>query len=204
MGVIAMSSAKRVPKLEATAYHEAGHAYLAVERRLPFHHVTIDPSDDYLGHLLRKAWPESFQPDIESTVRTTNRLDAYLFMVQAGRIAEYVRTGRFNNVGARQDAENAVSLGLYLHHDPDVLSAYLQYVDVALKAMLRCPHHWMSVDAIAKALLKSTTLKAAEVRRIVKNAMESELKSRLGDRYLSPTERRQPQQLRKGRRRQLA
>ena len=50
--------------LQSTAYHEAGHAVMAWDQGLKFHHVTIKPHGDSLGHVLpNKANVASFAWD---------------------------------------------------------------------------------------------------------------------------------------------
>jgi len=168
---VSMAMRQRVSALEATAFHEAGHAFLAVERRLPLRYVTIEPNEDSLGHIRGKAWPESFRPDINADRQTTKRLEDQVLMVMAGGVAEYLRTGRRNNVGASGDFHQAVDIAGYLHPDETVLSAYLKFVDAYLVSMLSPVewknYRWSMVERIAEALLTSTTLTPSEVRRLV-------------------------------------
>jgi ATP-dependent Zn protease len=53
---MAVKARKATKREEATAYHEAGHAVIAVAVRRPFRYVTISPSEDALGHVLHPPW----------------------------------------------------------------------------------------------------------------------------------------------------
>jgi hypothetical protein len=162
----------KTPKLEATAYHEAGHAFVAVERRLPFKYVTIEETDDSLGHILGKPLGGWFRPDINDDRRTKQRLEDKLHMLLAGGVAECLRTGRRNRVGASQDYKQAVDVGGYLHGDLDVLSKYLDFVDVYLRSWLSPVvgweySPWVRLSCIANALLEHKTLTSTAVRRLL-------------------------------------
>jgi ATP-dependent Zn protease len=129
--------------LAATAFHEAGHAFLAVERKLPFHYVTIVDKDDSLGHLQSKAWPASMEHlDVDINSVTRKRIDSFVMMVLAGAVAERNVTGRRNHLGASADYDAAVKLGGILYPDSDVLMAYLKFVDSQLRSLLKPVDDW--------------------------------------------------------------
>jgi hypothetical protein len=63
--IMSSSPAKRDYELQATAYHEAGHAVVALLLGLKFRHVTIEPDSDSLGHLKCDRHPKWFNPKID-------------------------------------------------------------------------------------------------------------------------------------------
>src|SRR5438128_1821436 len=50
------ATAKQADHLNATAYHEAGHAVAACLLNRPFHHVSIEPDAGSRGHVIFKEF----------------------------------------------------------------------------------------------------------------------------------------------------
>lgn len=99
--------------LEATAYHEAGHAIVTHWHGMKYRRVTIKPGDDYLG----RVQGQRTQFDIEHH-RLTNPGGARLRkwtetrtqILLAGGIAERRFTGQDNQPGSEDDLSNAFDI----------------------------------------------------------------------------------------------
>lgn len=72
--------------LRATAYHEAGHAVVALWRGNTPKTITIVPDETTLGRVTHAPYPSWFRPDIEATVRIRRLVDG------ASLHQSYVRT----------------------------------------------------------------------------------------------------------------
>ncbi len=82
------------PKLRATAYHEAGHAVMALALGRAIQKVTIAPNQNYLGACqIQKG---RFKP-------TKDWLEDEMLILFAGMVAEAQVTGRYCPNGAAQD-----------------------------------------------------------------------------------------------------
>lgn len=92
---------------ELTAYHEAGHALMAIlqEESDPIHKATIIPRGRALGMVMRL--PESDRVSI-----TKEKLNADLIVAMGGRIAEELHTGNPDKVttGASGDIQQATDM----------------------------------------------------------------------------------------------
>jgi ATP-dependent Zn protease len=156
-------------QLQATAYHEAGHAVAAFWHRLNFRHVTIEPGDDSLGHMLHVKLRDSFRPDIEVTPAVRDRLERGVVVCYAGPTAERKFTGRHNHVGAGGDRHNALVLGGYVGGEGKALEAYMRWLWIRAETLWDFAPRWKQVEAVAAGLLNRTTLTAREVQVIIRD-----------------------------------
>jgi hypothetical protein len=156
-------------KLEATAYHEAGHAvgYLAQFRR--FNYVTIEPEENTLGRCVAvKPLPVAIQYD--QSYRAKRRIEQEAIIAAAGNIAERFFTKMRIVVGSCSDYCSVFDL-LSLHSgDTDEVSAYHALVAIRARNLLLHPFHWVIVEAIAEALLARRTLTYSQARAIAQLA----------------------------------
>ena len=101
-----MGSATRNHRFR-TAYHEAGHAVVAMLKGRRFRHATIvpDDGDGSLGHVHFRL-SRAFSPDnwsagnwVLDDGRKAKRLDDEVCILVAGMAAEAIYTGRRNSRG---------------------------------------------------------------------------------------------------------
>lgn len=148
----------------ATAYHEAGHAVVAVEERLGIRLVTIVPNEELLGFVLEAPLPRDFKPDIGMNSRIRNRIESEARVCFAGHIAQKRAYPRSHRLDGR-DIQRAVDLVSYLVPQSKVLGAYLNLL--YLQAENLVDFNWQEIEAVANALLERDTISGSEVRRIV-------------------------------------
>ena len=80
-------------RLEATTYHEAGHAVAAYLLKQPIRYVTVLPGEDgSLGHCAYAPPGEGFRPDVNVDMRTRARLEAMIMTAYAGAAAQVMST----------------------------------------------------------------------------------------------------------------
>jgi ATP-dependent Zn protease len=158
-------------KLEATAYHEAGHVVAAFLLHRGFRTVTIIPKEDSLGHMLKTAPPRNLHPDYQTDARAEIWLRREITICLAGPVAEKLHTGRGNwRIGGSSDFHHAVDWASDIMGDPDEIGAYLDWLTLVTKNMLKHPHHWPIVQALAAELLSRRTVGPRRARALMREA----------------------------------
>lgn len=164
------------PSPEVIAHHEAGHAVVAVYLGLPLDHVSIEPSDWYLGLV---------KIDVQSLVLRNDRelracLDAGIVGALGGLAAEGVFFGDEAAIGdgAIGDVTSALILiasllpqrrkrqlaqGSEDEAIGDIEDRLPRYLARARRLIQKHQHE---VAAVARALLKRRTLAAIEVESL--------------------------------------
>lgn len=161
-----MSKKRKPNQLRATAYHEAGHAVACWKMRMAIRKATVAPDDDSLGHVSRYPCP-AFHPDYKTNPKTIVRLIDYVVMCFAGSEAEARLCGRRNNVGAQQDYSNAHGAASHLCGSDRSTEAFLRWGRLQAADMIGAEMIWMLIQAVAKSLLRETTLTGKQVRNVI-------------------------------------
>lgn len=139
--------------LEDTAYHEAGHAVAAVAFRRPFHYVTIEPCEESLGHVMFRKFKASFNPELNSDLRTRVICEnnAIISLVGPTAAAHFRRREKW--LGADQDGQKATNIMSYLCRGGEELRAYMDLIGVWSKNFVRDEVHWAQIEAAAHMLV---------------------------------------------------
>lgn len=179
-----MSASKKAArerrKLEATAYHEAGHAVACIVLEHPFLSATIIATDETLGSITKRPVPPSITREDELTHRSRRWIEREILCWLAGLAAEQRWTGRNNWRGARSDISWVVELGAFLHQaGTKVLDKYLDYMIERARDLVSAPQNWLRIEALATALLERRTLSAREAKRLCLEAMKDRVKADL-------------------------
>lgn len=173
-------------RIEATAYHEAGHAVVGwfegVPRRLLEASIVPDEAEGTLGHVKRgrSARVRDSEPDEHGEPRVVwrpfdpsadrrlaeHRLRPSIVELYAGVIAEKRYTGRrYNWRGSEIDLTQAADLVGHIagsERQAQKLSEYLWVIaedDVAL--------NWTDIDRVARELLVRKTLSGHAIRKLL-------------------------------------
>lgn len=159
--------------LRRTAIHEAGHVVMLMEHEFPFDHVTIDPTDDYLGVVTHKL-----SVDLRTTLECGGLLEVstaaekLVRVSLAGAIAvgiHYGRRGRWR--GAEGDFHNIASYMLAAHgQDGPHLQTHMRHLKFQTEDLLARPGPRWQTKVIAAALLKHRTLSEEEVNKALQEA----------------------------------
>ena len=174
-------------RLEATAYHEAGHAVVArVGCVMPFREVSIvpDEKEGSLGHV--RYWYPPFRGDniyLEDDQRTRTKVEKIIMRALAGGVAEEMYTGQENREGASEDLESAQAYAEALCHGyfPES-EAHLQYLRARTKHILQ--RQWEQVEDLATALLERKRVKSKEVSQIWAAGIQRRKEAWAADRQL--------------------
>lgn len=144
--------------IEATAYHEAGHAVIGVLNRHTPRYVTIAPRRAGLDGLSRhRTQTRAHEPSrtlIESAIMTS----------LAGQMAEERATGH-PSTGSDHDDEAVADLALRYHHDEGVRDAFVAWLTERTRCDLDT--YWPAIELVATMLLWNERLTGAEVRAAV-------------------------------------
>jgi ATP-dependent Zn protease len=157
--------------LERTAYHEAGHAVVAMKLNQKFHHVTIEPEEGSLGHILHDKLSRRFRPDVEMGFRTREKIENHCLISMAGMAAESKFIGSETWEGGGSDKDRAIVFASYLYFDSEIVGPYILFMRARADSLMRSARVWSQVEAVAAALLEHRTLTWDRVEEIYKAAM---------------------------------
>ena len=150
-----------------TAYHEAGHAVMALILDRPIQKVSIQPDEKRLGHCEVK----------KGVIRPSDdRLEADMLILLAGPAAEAVIAGRYNWNGAALDLRGVHRLAMMRG------GAEKQAERLARRMLSRAEHllaqdaHWRAVELIAAELVTHQIISGRAARHLFERAVrEAEL-----------------------------
>ncbi|MCE2814752.1 MAG: hypothetical protein LW850_30555 [Planctomycetaceae bacterium] len=154
--------------LRATAYHEAGHAVMAMILGRAVQKVTIVPGQSHLGAQrlgachLQKGKSRGAQDYLEDEV----------MILLAGMVAESQITGQYCQQGAAQDLR-FVRRMLQTRNDGE-----RQIQRLEKRLLSKTEHHlldaqsWRAVEAIAAELVKSQTISGRAVKHLYEQSLK--------------------------------
>lgn len=165
---------KSTRRLTTTAYHEAGHAVAAYLLHWPIRSVAIVPSEDgeTLGMCRLAGWGRRTSPEWDASPWTIRRVRRCIMHYLAGHVAERRVRGRNNWQGSRGDLMSATYMVMYLVGSPEETGPEMDRLWRATEQLLNESRAWAAVMALAEALLKQPTLRAQEVRMVIRQALE--------------------------------
>jgi ATP-dependent Zn protease len=151
------------PLDRATAYHEAGHAVVALALDRPVHKVTILPKAQRLGACeFRKGVQRPSDDWIETSI----------LIALAGMVAEARVTGRYCPLGASQDLKVVRKLA--------ALRASERAIDRLERRMLAKTENllgdealWQAVELIANELLEHGQISGRAARHFYEQALKA-------------------------------
>ena len=153
---------------ELIAYHEAGHALMAVLLGGEVRSVTIEPDND--------DGPDR-QGDTQVLWRRSRMSDkqfaeAAIQVSLAGPVAEMIYSGDPYHPGLiaewAADWEEAWQAAALLHRDERQRLAFLEQTSIRLHRQLQQNEIWAALAALADNLLAHETLEAEQVEEIVR------------------------------------
>jgi len=153
---------------EVSAYHEAGHAFMAIYVGARICSVTIEPDRDdgperYAD--IQVEWPVG-----QMTVREQREKE--ILVALAGPAAEMIHTGEPNHPGFVSEwaADWKIAWNAAASQFPNERKrlTHLEQTSVKLYRLLNQDHHWAALAAIVDNLLAHETLEGEEVEDIVR------------------------------------
>jgi ATP-dependent Zn protease len=160
-------------ELKRTAYHEAGHAFVAWRERLPVKRATIKPHDGLLGAVrhgsgfMAKQLADIDRAEITPAIR--GKLEKHIRVLLAGWLAERHYDRAANEESAHTDFRNAIDYMMVMTSSQREMDLYFALLRYQTTTMLRIG--WPHVKALAAALLESETLRGKDVAAIIYKSM---------------------------------
>ncbi len=142
------------PKLVATAYHEAGHAVIALTLGRAVERVTIVPNQGYLGacHMQKTR----VKP-------TKDWLEDEILILLAGMVAESRVTGQYS-AGASQDLRGVRRLALMRADGQKQVERLERRLLDKTEYLVNDDVHWTAIQTIARELLLHQTISGRAAR----------------------------------------
>jgi len=156
-------------ELTATAYHEAGHAVMAMFVGRPIKKVTIRPGNSRIGQ------PRLGVCEIEKgrTKPSKNGLDDEIMILLAGMVAEARFTGQYCRVGAGQDLRAIERLLQDRAGNERQLERLQRRLLDKTEHLLDDRGHAQAIEQIAQALIANQTISGRAVRHLFNQSINS-------------------------------
>ena len=152
---------------ERVAYHEAGHAVVCIHERVGLQSVTIAPRAGQAGCRIRRGRPRSSEREPHGGSAVQRRMESYVKIALAGRLAEWIHSKEWNDARAESDLRNAVDLVAWFVAEDAERDRLLGRLQRETEALLRKERVWRGVEALARALLRENTLEPKRAEAIV-------------------------------------
>ena len=151
------------PRDEATAYHEAGHAVVALALGRPVHHVTIRPDREYLGTCeFRKP---AFRP-------SEDWLEREILIALGGLAAEARHTGSYAWDEAGRDRKFVRRLAVQRAGERGAERLERRLLAKA-EHLLSREEHWRAVELIATELLRRGSISGRAARHLFEQGCQT-------------------------------
>ena len=147
----------------ATAYHEAGHAVVALAVGRPVHKVSIRPKADWLGRCeFRKG---VFRP-------SDDWLEDEILIALAGLAAEARHTGTYDRDAAGRDLRYVRRLAVHRASER-TLDRFERRMLAKTENLLAAEGNWAAVELIAGELLKLGEISGRAARHFYDRGLSS-------------------------------
>ena len=159
-------------RLDATAYHEAGHtiALWRLETRVASC-VTIEPDED--------SWGVMFDPNTMRGIvgldigdvppRVQRRAENLMVIFLAGQAAQRrhnPRTVRLHHSGSDREKVCAI-LSFLCAPSSEIFPAYYRLMDLRARALVQSQVNWRAIGILARELLQRRTLSGNTLREFI-------------------------------------
>ena len=153
-------------QIEATAYHEAGHAVIAYMLGYRPQSVTIVPTVDWAGHIVHANPLYGFQHDIDGSDEARLRVESFMTICFAGPIAQKLYNPRsWRRAHGQWDYDKIAELSLRVCGSPEQAAAFIRWREITARDMVRA--HWLRVQLVAGQLLQRQRLSHTDLDAIV-------------------------------------
>jgi len=144
------------PSDEATAYHEAGHAVVALALGRPIHRVSVLPDGQFLG--LCRFGKGVFRP-------SEDWLEREILIALGGLAAEALHTGTYAWDGAARDQQYVRGLAVQRAGERQAERLERRMLAKA-EHLLSQQGHWRAVELIAAELLQRGVISGRAARHL--------------------------------------
>ena len=157
----------------AAAFHEAGHAFLAWDLKIPFSRkgVTIPQDEGQSSFRQQRAFEDVHQAiDVSDNGRL--RMERAVQVCLAGIEAQQrYRPSSIEDWHGTEDYHQAVSLiGDFAPH-PRELAPYIELLRIRVQIRLEAQYGWKCVEALAAAFFEKKALSREEISNLIEATM---------------------------------
>jgi ATP-dependent Zn protease len=147
-----------------TAYHEAGHAVMAVLCGQHVTEVEIVGDAEHSGSVQSLRFAEEDASEVDPSIASAPT-ERRLLCTAAGMVAEAMVSGRRGWDESCEDLDAAVRLAMQVVGDCERVIPYLESVREHTEDLLE--KNWPAVEALARALMDRGRMSGDEVRRLL-------------------------------------
>ena len=148
--------------LWATAYHEAGHAIIALANKIAVYSVSIKPEGTTLGQALIRNVMAGRGVDCDISTQNRLRMERYSKALLAGPIAErkFVKSdgGRYRCKGG-SDHATLINYVSYFCGSDAMLDAYIKLLYEMATLEVNAHHNWNRIENLAGILIEREEIK---------------------------------------------
>jgi hypothetical protein len=153
-------------QIEATAYHEAGHAVIAFLLGYRPQSVTIVPTFDTAGHIIQDNPLHGFQLDLDGSDEARLRVETVITICFAGPIAQKRYNPRsWRRAHGQWDYEKIAELALRVCGSSEQATAFIRWREIVACDMVKA--HWPRIQLVAGQLLERENLSHADLDAII-------------------------------------
>jgi len=160
-----MAKKLRKGALAATAYHEAGHAFMAWRVGSRVKRITVAPTTDTSGHVVYSNPLRGISLEWDDSDRARMRIERAIKVCLAGLTAQRIYNPRsWRRYHGTSDHDLAIDLALRMWGREEQASLYLRLLENSVRHDLSL--WWHVVEALAATLIEKQLLDASQVREI--------------------------------------
>jgi Peptidase family M41 len=152
------------PEETAVAYHEAGHAVMALLLGRPVHRVSVRPKEQWLGTC--EFTKKSFRP-------SDDIVETQMLILLAGLAAEARQTGEYAWDGADRDLDHVRALAESRARGERQIERLEKRMLDKTEHLLDRPAVWHAVETIAAELLRHTTISGRAAKHLFDEAQKA-------------------------------
>ena len=157
---------RRKSQIEATAYHEAGHAVIAYLLGYKPQSATIVPTVDATGHVIHANPLHGFQLDIDGSDEVRRRVESAITICFAGPIAQKRYSPRsWRRVHGQWDYDTIAELGLRVCGSDEQATAFIRWREIVTLDLIKA--NWPRIQQVARQLLEREHLSHADLDAII-------------------------------------
>jgi hypothetical protein len=155
--------------LEATAYHEAGHAVAHHVLGFNIRAVTIVPSKDCAGKVSGKLGvkPRILEYGNPSRATVAKWHDKAITLLAGAEAQRRFKPHSIRRYMASSDRGAVVDILSRLHPEEEELNAVIKYLEARTRNLVGNPIRWGQIEDLAGALVAKRTLTGQEVRQVL-------------------------------------
>jgi len=151
----------------STAYHEAGHAAIAIHLGLGIRRVSIVPNLEYLGICQQTRQRSLGRLAYDGGDTLTKRVEKNMMVMLAGIEAQRKFSRRsLRKHDAQADHRNVLEFAFKLSGSMEEALALVHLLKIRTKQLVDLTFIWNGIKGLAKALMERREISGAETRAI--------------------------------------